>query len=1251
MSLSIFSRVLLFGAVLGLSACGGSDGGGTADREVSVSGMVVNGPLSGAEVSVRDASGALLGSGATTVDGSFSITITNPEPPLRLISRGGTLDGNPYVGTLQADCTLASDAVALTCNLTPYSTLASLFVDGGLTQAEAAAQLFDVFRMSEDPFVQDANNPDSVPLYKFDLDSARTTIGDGSGLAGWLTLMQDWVEVVVAWIDAGNNDAPIVGTPPPGTPVYRIELQQLTTGGVTAPAFIDVPMGGQAQFTVTPDANHDVVISGCGGALEGNTYTTGTIASAGGVSGVCKVKASFPLTQLQLVYVAGQGGTIEGNPLQSITYGDSGSEVEAVPNNGYEFVDWSDGIDTPKRIDTNVVEGFTVTANFTIKSYMLRYAAGNNGSLVVGETTYEDFFQQSVLFQGSGQSVTAVPEPGYEFTGWDDAVAANPRTDSNVAADLDVEALFAAKEGAIPWSSSLHGGDIRIEVAGPEVARLDWAADPEVVYDLYISPVADMVLDQYASVPGGMLAINVTPPFTLTSLIPDTPVYVAIRADNELFAWSSFVPRSWGVDGQVLSQSFDVSGNRYIGGDFGQVALNLRAATVLAAADDSASGHPLVFPDVDGVVHSMLSDGQGGWYIGGKFSRVGGEPRQNLARVDAAGQVADWSGFVSGGNAVVYKLLSVGGAVVVAGDFSDAGGPDGSGARSNLAIFLEDGNLFEGFSLAVNGPVRDVFLTPQAMWVAGDFSAAGGMARAGVAKISVAPASFGAVLPWDGKVGGVVNAILVESDRVVVAGSFEEVLVDDGQAPRSLLAAFDLNGTLLDFAPVITGPVDKEIHSLALRGDDLLVGGRFDAVDGQPRSGLATFANDNSLQPQAVSVDGVVHALGIAGSLLYVGGEFDMATGVNQAEASRMSLAAFDEGGNLLEWRPRLVGAVADITMANGVVAVAGDFSGVAAQTARNNLAAFAPDGELLPWAPATDAPVYALHVSGDTVYLGGVFSQLGNPTADTERLSLGAVDRLSGAVTGWNPSTDGEVRALVEDGGVIYFAGSFSAAGELPRKSLAAADTTGLMQSWNPVSNGSVAALLMESGVIYAGGSFSAAGRGTVDTGRLNLAAFDSVGELLAWNPGADGKVASLTSLNGDIYVGGAFLNAGNGMADTPRAYLAAFDSAGNLLDWNPETNAAVTSLSADTAIYAAGEFTEVGAALARQGVAAFDAAGLVLDWNPGAVTGVRSVLAANGLIAVAGAFDRVGSAEDASDDPRAGLAVFDDAGALLPR
>lgn len=187
----------------------------------------------------------------TAADGSFSITLINPQAPLRLVSEGGELDGNPYLGTLRADCQLSSSAESLTCNLTPWSSLAAARVDTGLTVAEAAAQLFDVFRLAEDPFVQDANNPDSVPLYKFDLDTARAAIADGSGLVDWLTLMQDWVEAVVVWmgeIDAGNTDAVIVGTAPAGTPVYRITLQQLTAGGIAGPAFIDIPMGGRPSL-------------------------------------------------------------------------------------------------------------------------------------------------------------------------------------------------------------------------------------------------------------------------------------------------------------------------------------------------------------------------------------------------------------------------------------------------------------------------------------------------------------------------------------------------------------------------------------------------------------------------------------------------------------------------------------------------------------------------------------------------------------------------------------------------------------------------------------------------------------------------------------------------------------------------------------------------------------------------------------------------------------------------------------------
>lgn len=1253
MTFSIFTRVLFLGAALGLSACGGGGSGGTPDREVSVSGKVLNGPLSGAAVSVFDASGALLGTGVTAVDGGFSITVTNPQAPLRLVSQGGELDGSPYMGTLRADCQLSSVAASLTCNLTPYSTLAASLVDSGLTVAEAAAQLFDVFRLGEDPFVQDANSPDSVPLYKFDLDTARAAIGDGSGLTNWLTLMQDWVEAVVFWIgeiDAGNEDAVIAGIAPAGTPVYRVELRQLTAGGSAGPAYLDVAMGGQAQFDIVPDTNYVVSsITGCGGSLDGTVYTTAVIASVGDASGVCKVSVSFALEQFDLTYTAGEGGSITGATSQQISFGDDGAEVTAVADPGYEFTSWDDGVLTAARTDGNVMADISVTANFAIEEYTLIYTAGDNGQLSVddefGDPVIVAQVEEQVLFQGTGPTVTAVPDAGYRFVRWDPSGSTNPRTDFNVAGNITATAIFEPTEEATPWLQSLHNGDLNVQVMGPTRATLDWPATVGVSYDLYVSPVADLVIDQYAAF-GGTLVTDVTPPYVLDTLTPGQPVYVAVEADGEPFVWSSFVPRTWGVDGQVLAQAIDPSGNRYVGGEFGEALLNVRAATTLAPSGGYGQSHPLVFPDVDGVVHAIVDDGEGGWYIGGEFSRVGGLPRQNLARIDRGGQVTDWQGSATGAGGAVYALSRFSTTLVVGGDFSFVEGATDGAARASLAAFDGDGELIMEFSPEVTGSIRTLLFDGSTLYIGGSFTAVDGIARSGIALIN----TFGQVQPWQSLISGNVNAIATDGTRIAVAGDFEEILVDGVPTPRSLLAVFDETGTPLDFAPEFTGPAEKEVFSLIIDNGNLLVGGRFDMIDGQARGGFAVFDDQGALLESSVAVDGAIHSLALSGQLLYVSGDFQTATGANGAD-SRQAVAVFDASENLLDWNPRLSGAVSDLFAGNGVVAVAGEVRGVTAEQPRTNMAAFDQDGELLPWAPAADGVVRTIAVNADTVYLGGAFTQLGNPLADTGRSFLGAVDRLTGAVTAWDPSANGEVNALLFDTGVIYFAGSFSEAGALPRQNLAAADVDGLLQSWNPGSNGTVSALLVDAGVLYAGGSFTAAGGGTADTARLNLAAFDAGGALLPWNPGADGNVASLTALNGDIYAGGAFLNAGGGSANTGRAYLAAFDSAGNLLGWNPGANGAVTSLSADTAIYAGGAFSEVGAATSRQGIAAFDDAGQVLGWNPGAVLDVRSILAASGLVFVGGAFDRVGSASDPGDDPRAGLAVIDGAGTLLSR
>ena len=71
-------------------------------------------------------------------------------------------------------------------------------------------------------------------------------------------------------------------------------------------------------------------------------------------------------------------------------------------------------------------------------------------------------------------------------------------------------------------------------------------------------------------------------------------------------------------------------GTLYVGGDFTRAG-PMTGGGVPLAVD---SGQPLPsFPKVDGDVFAVVPDGAGGWYIGGAFARVGGEPRENLAHV------------------------------------------------------------------------------------------------------------------------------------------------------------------------------------------------------------------------------------------------------------------------------------------------------------------------------------------------------------------------------------------------------------------------------------------------------------------------------------------------------------------------------------------------------------------------------------------------------------------------------------------
>ena len=92
----------------------------------------------------------------------------------------------------------------------------------------------------------------------------------------------------------------------------------------------------------------------------------------------------------------------------------------------------------------------------------------------------------------------------------------------------------------------------------------------------------------------------------------------------------------WVTDGPVDAVAIGPDGTTYIGGKFGYVG----PVTGSGVALDATSGARNVsFPPVHGQVSAAVSDGAGGYYIGGYFTKVGGLTRHDIAHILADGSV------------------------------------------------------------------------------------------------------------------------------------------------------------------------------------------------------------------------------------------------------------------------------------------------------------------------------------------------------------------------------------------------------------------------------------------------------------------------------------------------------------------------------------------------------------------------------------------------------------------------------------
>ena len=448
----------------------------------------------------------------------------------------------------------------------------------------------------------------------------------------------------------------------------------------------------------------------------------------------------------------------------------------------------------------------------------------------------------------------------------------------------------------------------------------------------------------------------------------------------------------------------------------GSVTSAVAALSVNLATLDTA-----FLPITDLAVNVIAVQPDGKILVGGSFTRVGGQSRTNLARFNADGSLD--AGFLPmiGVPARVVSLVNAlsvqaDGKILVGGRFTRMGGQ----ARTNLARLNADGTLDSGFATGLAGSKVSAQVNVLAIeadgriLVGGDFTMIGGQYRTNLARLNVDGTVDSGFNP--GMLSGAasplrnsdeVQALAVQPNgKILVGGWFSTV----GGQPRSNLARLNPDGSL---DSTFNLGANSNVLALVLQADGkILAGGSFTKLGGQSCTNLARLNPDGSLDssftPEIVgriggsigafqSLYGSVSALSVQtdGSIL-VGGSFTKIGGQARTNLARLFADGTVDGG----FNPGPSGGVnASVNsialQSNGKVLLGGTFTSLAGQ-ARANLARINATG------PANQC--LSFHGSTITWLRGGTGPEVWRTAFETSSkgvswTDLGAGQRIPG---GW---------------------------------------------------------------------------------------------------------------------------------------------------------------------------------------------------------------------------------------------------------
>ncbi|MCW3010233.1 MAG: hypothetical protein JWO90_637 [Solirubrobacterales bacterium] len=693
---------------------------------------------------------------------------------------------------------------------------------------------------------------------------------------------------------------------------------------------------------------------------------------------------------------------------------------------------------------------------------------------------------------------------------------------------------------------------------------------------------------------------------------------------------------TWVVDGDVSAMA--IAGNTaYLGGAFSQIGPRTGPGVGLDAVTGKDRGFPMVERDGSpAFVRVVVPDGSGGFYLGGLFDTVGGQPRRNAARVLADGSVAAWNPNVSG---LVAALARSGSTVYLGGGFAGANAVNGSLTRDNAAAVDATSGVATAWDPDLNGAVAAIAVAGSTVYLGGAFAGAnavnGTLTRNRLAAVDAATA---VALPWDPNANNTVNSLAVSGASVFIGGNFSGAAAIDGKARTRVAAVDGETGVATTFAPQVNGTVS----TLAVLGSDLYIGGAFSSVGGAARHNAAAVdvPSGGGVTSWAPEPNNRVYDLTLSGSTVYLAGDFGVLGGRPRSFLGAVSAIT----GAVTDFDPHASSAATSVAVADSTVYAGGQFAMVNSVPRRNAAAVDLTTGEATAWDPGITAPragdqvrspVTSLAVAGATVYIGGGFHGPGSVNQSALRNHVAAVDATTGLVQPWNPNPDGAVLKIKPAGSTVFLSGYFGSLSPSVgggRAQMGAAEVSagsGALTGWNPKPDGLVTDMALSASQVYLAGTFL-----HLDTRpRSTVGAVDrTTAVATSWEPvvtgtrggfgGPSGVVVSLAVSGSTVYLGGLF----TAISGVPRNNGGAVDATtGAVSAWNPNFVSYVLSLTAaGGTVYASGMFggpTAVNGNVERNFVAALDATtGTAVAPDFRAPNLVGMVTADDGLVGITG-------------------------------